>query len=125
VDWSGKSISPFVNYHGKLDSAALETVRLLAFDVTALADAYIREASVLPRFLLHDSPREADLSVDIYLSLFWLMERLEREAGDLPPFQYIITTTELPPGDLRKDRWLLHPVLRTTEDSQRFLGVAL
>ena len=125
VDWSGKSISPFVNYHGKLDSAALETVRLLAFDVTALADAYIREASVLPRFLLHDSLREADLSVDIYLSLFWLMERLEREVGDLPPFQYIITTTEPPPGDLRKDRWLLHPVLRTTEDSQRFLGVAL
>lgn len=125
INWSGKSISPYVNYHGKLDSAALETVRLLAFDVAALADSYIREVSVLPRFLLHDSPREADLSVDIYLSLFWLMQRLEREAGDPPPFQYVITTTEPPPEDLRKDRWLLHPVLRTTEDSHRFLGVAL
>jgi hypothetical protein len=125
VDWSGKSIAPFVNYHGKLDSAALETVRLLAFDVASLADAYIREAAWHPRFLLHDSPREADLSVDIYHSLFWLVARLEEEAGKTPPFQYIITTTEPPPENIRQSPWLLHPVLRTTEASERFLGVDL
>lgn len=125
VDWAGKTIEPFLNYHGKLDSAALETVRLLAFDVTALAESYIRDATFHPRFLLHDSPREADLSADIYYSLFWLMERLEREADGDPPFQYIITTTEPPPEDLRKEPWLLNPVLRTLEASQRFLGVDL
>ncbi len=125
VNWHGKSITPFLNYHGRLDSAALETVRLLAFDLTALADAYIRDDAYHPRFLMHDSPREADLSVHIYHSLFRLINRLESEAKTNPPFQYIITTTEPPPQELQTDPWLLEPVLRTTEAKHRFLGVDL
>ncbi len=125
VNFSGKTIQPYVNYHGRLDSAALETVRLLAFDIASLTEGYIRDAARLPRLLIHDSPREADLSVDIYHSLFRLMERLETEAGDVPPFQYIITTTEPPPDGLRQSPWLLEPVLRTTNPESRLLGVDL
>ncbi len=126
VDFSGKSIRPNVDFHGKLDSAALETVRLLSFDLAALADGYIHTPSLLPRLLIHDSPREADLSVDIYHQIFDLMLRLEGEAkdGDLP-FQYIITTTEPPPSSVRKAPWLIDPVLNATEAKTRFLGVDL
>lgn len=126
VDFSGKSIRPNVNFHGKLDSAALETVRLLSFDIAALADGYIHTPSLLPRLLIHDSPREADLSVDIYHQIFDLMIRLENEAGDGGlPFQYIITTTEPPPSSVRKAPWLIHPVLNATDAETRFLGVDL
>ncbi len=126
VDFSGKSIRPNVDFHGKLDSAALETVRLLSFDLAALADGYIHESSLLPRLLIHDSPREADLSVDIYHQIFEFMLRLEMEAGETDlPFQYIITTTEPPPASLRTTPWLINPVLNATEAKTRFLGVDL
>jgi len=47
---------------------------------------------MLPAFLVHDSPREADLGEAIYHRLFRLVRSFER-LGDDPPFQYIITTT--------------------------------
>jgi len=124
VEFSGKSIYPHVDFHGRMDSAALETVRLLAFDIACLLDSYVRNASMLPGFLIHDSPREADLSVDIYHEIFRLMQRMEKESQKEDyPFQYIITTTEPPPEDMRQDPWLLEPVLNATEPERRFLGV--
>jgi len=124
VEFSGKSIRPQVDFHGRMDSAALETVRLLAFDIACLLDSYIRPTSMLPGILIHDSPREADLSVDIYHEIFRLMHRLEQESKASEfPFQYIITTTEPPPEDMRQDPWLLDPVLNATEPERRFLGV--
>lgn len=124
VEFSGKRIHPHVDFHGKMDSAALETVRLLAFDLTCLIDAYIRPNSLLPGLLIHDSPREADLSVDIYHEIFRLMKRMEIESqSDELPFQYIITTTEAPPPEMKQAPWLLQPVLNATEPERRFLGV--
>ena len=43
---------------------------------------------MLPAFLVHDSPREADLGEAIYHRLFKLVRSFER-LGDHPPFQYI------------------------------------
>lgn len=124
VEFSGKSINPHVDFHGRMDSAALETVRLLAFDIACLLDSYIRNTSLLPGFLIHDSPREADLSVDIYHEIFRLFQRMESESKTLEfPFQYIITTTEAPPSEMKQEPWLLQPVLNATEPERRFLGV--
>jgi hypothetical protein len=54
-----------------------------------------------PRFIIHDSPREADMANDIYQRFFMYMETLERAYGDRTPnFQYIVTTTEPPPQTL-------------------------
>jgi len=44
--------------------------------------------------------------------------------GDAP-FQYIITTTEPPPDDVKTKPWLLDPVLNATEGTGRLLGVDL
>lgn len=52
----------------------------------------------LPAFLLHDSPREADLGLALYHSLFHLVHELE-EFGSAPLFQYIVTTTTPPPQE--------------------------
>ena len=51
---------------------------------------------------MHDSPREADLDIGPYHSLFTEMAALTKENGgkDNAPFQYIITTTTEPPTEL-------------------------
>jgi hypothetical protein len=53
-----------------------------------------------PRFLIHDSPREADLERTAYYRLFrWAVE-LEQAFAGQPPFQYILTTITPPPPAL-------------------------
>lgn len=59
----------------------------------------------LPAFLVHDSPREADLGLSVYHRLFRLVRGLEREEGQ-PLFQYIVTTTTRPPEEMSNTPWL-------------------
>lgn len=59
----------------------------------------------IPAFLVHDSPREADLGLSIYHQLFHLAHDLEK-VGDQPLFQYILTTTTRPPKEFLKEPWL-------------------
>lgn len=57
-----------------------------------------------PRFLLHDSPREADLDREIYNSFLRGMHCIATAlGGDNAPFQYIVTTTTNPPAPLDAD----------------------
>ena len=77
---------------------AMESLKAIAFDLAALLMS-IEGHSMLPAFLVHDSPREADLGEAIYHRLFRLVRSFER-LGDDPPFQYIITTTSRPPDEL-------------------------
>ena len=93
-----------MNYEGDQTSAALITLRLLAFDLAALLGS-VRETSQHPGFLLHDSPREADLSVHIYRRLFTLITGTETQAEN-ETVQYIVATTEAPPDNLQKTPWL-------------------
>jgi hypothetical protein len=76
---------------------AMESLKAVAFDLAAMLMS-IEGHSLLPAFLVHDSPREADLGEAIYHRLFRLVRSCER-LGDDPPFQYIITTTSRPPDD--------------------------
>jgi hypothetical protein len=77
---------------------AMESLKAIGFDLAALLMS-IEGRSMLPAFLVHDSPREADLGEAIYHRLFRLVRSFEC-LGDDPPFQYIITTTSRPPDDL-------------------------
>ena len=124
VDFAGKSIEPTVEFHGRLDSAALETVRLLAFDLTSMTSSIIGSGHH-PRFLMHDSPREADLSQGIYQSLFLYAQRLVQEAGGphSASFQYIITTTEPPPLSQQTPDWLICEPLDASKPETRLLRV--
>lgn len=58
-----------------------------------------------PTFLVHDSPREADLGLGVYQRVFRFVRSLE-ELSDAAAFQYIVTTTTQPPDELRNPPWL-------------------
>lgn len=103
------------------DSAAIETAKICAFDIAALLFA-VEGHCRHPRFLIHDSPREADLSIDVYHRFFLLMKRAHESCGDSPNFQYIVTTTEKPPEALRKQPWL-RAHLDAAHQEKRLLGV--
>lgn len=87
-----------------LGGAAIDSLKVVAFDYAVLM-LTMEGKTRLPCFLLHDSPREADLGRSIYDRLFDLIRQLEA-VGEAPLFQYIVTTTTEPPMDCRKEPWL-------------------
>jgi hypothetical protein len=105
VDMSGRSLSLVVEEHGERDSAAIATVKLLAFDLAALTSS-VEGHGTFPRFLIHDGPREADLAPDIYERLFLFARELEKCSSGEPSFQYILTTTTRPPDEFVVEPWL-------------------
>jgi hypothetical protein len=125
VEFSGRSIALNLDYHGKLTSAAIESIKIIAFDLAALLSS-VEGVGFHPRFLIHDGPREADMSVDIYQKFFLFVRAIEAAFGEDGPvnFQYIITTTEPPPPDLRRSPWLLE-TLNASEPEKRLFRVDL
>jgi hypothetical protein len=124
VDLRGKAIEPQLECDGPRDSTALKLAKWLAFDIGSVALSTVGLGNH-PRFMLHDSPREADITGSIYHALFDAALALEDAADGEPAFQYIVTTTEPPPEKLQGDPWLLSPVLNGAEAKRRFLGVNL
>lgn len=78
---------------------AMMSLKAIVFDVTAMLMS-LEGRSELPAFLMHDSPREADLGLSLYHRVFQLLHELDDMDGSAP-FQYIITTTTEPPKDIR------------------------
>ena len=89
---------------GDRSTVAIDSLKVLAFDLSALCLS-IEGVTRVPAFLVHDSPREADLGLPIYHRLFQLARWLEA-VSEQPLFQYIVTTTTRPPLDLAKEPWL-------------------
>jgi len=112
----GKGIALKVSQGGERSTAAIESLKVVAFDIAELILAAEGTAS-LPTFLLHDSPREADLGQSIYDRLFRFMRRLEDQAH----FQYIVTTTTQPPDELSQEPWL-RAVVRGGPPQDRLMG---
>jgi hypothetical protein len=108
---------------GELSGAALETVKTLAFDLAGLV-AGLEGKCRHPRFLIHDGPREADMSRVIYEKFFlYVAERIEvvfpskRQAN----FQYILTTTTSPPKHMQEgSEWLIAKLNSRTKDDRLF-----
>jgi len=84
-----------------LSGEAVETLALVLADVAAMICS-CQGIGHHPRFLLHDSPREADLDRNIYSRYLRSMWNLTNDYGgqDKAPFQYIVTTTSKPPKEL-------------------------
>jgi hypothetical protein len=113
--------------NGDLFGAALETIKVLSFDIASMA-ASIEGAGLHPRFLIHDGPREADMARVIYERFFLYARKLEEAFpdGTEPSFQYIITTTTPPPEDMQfGSKWLMDPVLNGSKSEGRFLKIDL
>jgi hypothetical protein len=124
VEFSGKSIEPRLEYNGDRDSAALKVTKWVVFDLAALTLGITTNEAYHPRFLLHDSPRESDMAPIMYAGLFNAAKEIEGSFGEAAPFQYIVTTTEPPPEDMRKEPWM-RLELDASVEADRFLGVNL
>ena len=96
-------IHPIVNKGGSLSTAAVDSLKVVAFDLAALILA-IEGRTQLPGLLIHDSPREADLGLSIYFRFFELAAKMEA-LGTAPLFQYIVTTTTAPPTNFQGAQW--------------------
>jgi len=119
VALSGDRLLLTVDVDGERRTAAIESLKVLAFDLGCLCLS-IEGATRVPAFLVHDSPREADLGLSIYDELFRLMRELE-ELTDAAAFQYIVTTTTRPPDGLRRDPWL-RLTLKGAPGSERLMA---
>jgi len=117
---AGKRLTLDIEEHGSRESAALDTLKIIAFDLAALAHS-ISGNGDHPRFLVHDGPREADLALPIFGAVMLFAAELERVTHtDEPAFQYIMTTTTEPPESLRTPTWLRLP-LSGSPASERLL----
>jgi hypothetical protein len=99
----GNRLALKVELGGERSTAAIDSLKAVAFDLSAIILA-IEGRARQPSFLVHDSPREADLGQSIYNRLFELALWLEERAG--PLFQYIITTTTAPPEKFQQAPYL-------------------
>lgn len=82
---------------------AYQVLEVLLGDITCLLDAATSSCSNHPGFLVHDCPREADMSAVLYRNFLMMAleadEQLASCCGNVP-FQYIVTTTSAPPSEL-------------------------
>jgi hypothetical protein len=86
------------------DGLAIGSLKIAVFDLAVMSMA-IEGKTRHPGFLIHDSPREADLGGSIYTGLFDLAKKMDG-FGSGPLFQYIITTTTKPPAEFCSAPWL-------------------
>lgn len=103
VTLDGNGVRLVVQLGGERSTAAIESLKIIAFDLAVMCMS-IEGGTHLPAFLVHDSPREADLGLSVYHQLFSMVATLE--GSDSSPFQYIVTTTTQPPPEFQKAPWL-------------------
>lgn len=101
---TGKGLELRVQMGGNRSTSAIDSLKVVAFDLAALCLSMEGKTQV-PAFLVHDSPREADLGLSLYERVFHFVHDLEGKT-ESPAFQYIITTTTRPPKYLAKKPWL-------------------
>ena len=118
----GNGLTLRVKMGGDRSTAAIDSLKVIAFDLAALTLS-LEGMTRLPGFLLHDSPREADLGISIYSRLFGLAHEMERCSAH-PLFQYVLTTTTAPPEEFRVEPWL-RLTLHGTPAGERLLKVDL
>jgi predicted nucleic acid-binding Zn-ribbon protein len=104
IKLDGNGLNLKVVLGGERSTAAIDSLKVVIFDIATLTCS-MEGKTHLPSFLLHDSPREADLGASIYRRLFDLMKQLEK-VSEVPLFQYIVTTTTEPPEDCQTYPWL-------------------
>ncbi len=78
-----------------------EYADVLSFDLACLTAAVCGFGNI-PRFWVHDSPRQADSEEQLYHSVLRFLYDLEGRfpRGRKPSFQYILTTTSPPPPEI-------------------------
>lgn len=103
VSLENRELSFHITHGVTMSGEAIETLSVLLADLACLIHNTIFEKARLPGFLMHDSPREADLGIRIYRSFIRFAASVQEHFGgpDKCPFQYLITTTTAPPDELQ------------------------
>lgn len=117
VTLDGNGMKLAVQLGGERSTAAIESLKVIAFDLAVMCMS-MQGTTRLPAFLLHDSPREADLGLSVYHRLFDVVNGLEGTSTSA--FQYIVTTTTQPPPAFQQTPWL-REVLRGAPPQERLL----
>ncbi len=112
-----------LKYHGDLNSLTIDIIKIIVFDYAALM-ASQNGIGGHPRFLIHDSPKEADMDNIVYARLFNIFKELEDKHSESPAFQYIVTTTSQPPKEIQDQPCLVYN-LDACKGATRFLGMDL
>lgn len=101
---------------------AYQVLEVLLGDIVCLLDSATSEASNHPGFLVHDCPREADMSERLYREFFLVAaEAAEHFASTgTVPFQFIVTTTSPPPPELQGDSTIVLKLEPGREESLLF-----
>jgi len=83
---------------------AYRVLEVLLGDIACMLDS-ANTGNALPGVVIHDCPREADMSIGLYQNFLSMMDRVESTGfhGVEAPFQYIVTTTTPPPDNLRNE----------------------
>jgi hypothetical protein len=112
VDFNNRELAFMITHGAAMTGEAVETLSVLLADISCLVFTTVSEKSHFPGFLLHDSPREADLGGRIYRSFIRLIASLQESFGraDNCPFQYILTTTTDPPKELQTEEFIKMPL---------------
>jgi hypothetical protein len=118
LDGNGLRVDAEFSGRGEVSTAALDSLKIVAFDLAALHMA-VEERAEIPAILIHDSPREADLDSQLYAGLFDLVHKWE-QATDTPAFQYIVTTTTAPPKHLQTNLHVRITMSSTPPDQRLF-----
>lgn len=95
----GHEVRPFEVARG---GEAYQVLEVLLGDMVCLLDSAVSEASNHPGFLVHDCPREADMSERLYREFFLTVAEAAAQLSEdgMVPFQFIVTTTSAPPDEL-------------------------
>ncbi|WP_046060514.1 hypothetical protein [Paracidovorax citrulli] len=95
----GHEVRPFEVARG---GEAYQVLEVLLGDIVCLLDSVVSEASNHPGFLVHDCPREADMSELLYREFFLAAAEAAEQLSErgIAPFQFIVTTTSAPPEEL-------------------------
>jgi hypothetical protein len=95
----GHEVRPFEVARG---GEAYQVLEVLLGDIVCLLDSATSDASHHPGFLVHDCPREADMSELLYREFFLAAAEAAEQLGKdgAAPFQFIVTTTSAPPAEL-------------------------
>lgn len=108
-----------IDFEGEKESPAYRVMSVLAFDITAMITRAEGGAGG-SALLIHDSPREADMSLGVYDNYFEMLAELAIKWT--PFFQAIVTTTTPPPDVVRH---LIRVELQGHPDETRLLKVPL
>lgn len=102
----GHELRPFEVARG---GEAYQVLEVLLGDIVCLLDSTVSDASHHPGFLVHDCPREADMSERLYREFFLAAAEAAEQLGrgGIAPFQFIVTTTSAPPEELARASYIV------------------